>query len=213
MDILGKDVSGHILLYLTPTDWVCAALTSKKWNRTIKKWLQMQKKIFYHTLKNELMLFAIDLRIYYSEKICIRPMYYGNSIGEGCRGKVINYLCSRHRMHSKGLELCDHCNLRHVSQQCFGLRCNSMECRDYMYLLKDGKAVKVKCYNCCRSDCPNLTDKEGGKCYRHAIYSQLVPEEELPSYRCICLTKSGNQCKNKTSSRLKKCYIHSKIPI
>ena len=211
MESLGKDVIGQIFLKMTPTDWYCCSLVSKSWWAVISKWLIMRKKSFVKCLKDEISLFGLNLPEE-KNRLCVRPMYYLQSVGTGCKGKVVNYLCARHKMLSvRNVELCEMCRSNPVSNKCFGDRCNTLSCRDYIYILRDGQAVKVPSYSCRFQDCFKPTDSPIGYCYNHAVANAIadLPVMDPPKYQCIGITKKGERCTFKTSSRTMKCHQHS----
>ena len=210
MDIIGKDMVGEIFKHLTPTGWYCCSLTCKKWNKVISSWMTFRKKMFIKCLREQVDLFGLYLEEE-KDRLCIRPMYYLQGVGTGCKGKVTNYLCARHRMlsvHNK--DICEMCRQLPVSEKCFGNRCNSLTCRDYLYILRNGEAVKVKAYVCRYQDCFKSTDSPDGYCYNHAVSIAISEElvEKSQKYQCIAYTKKEKRCTFKTSSRLSKCHQH-----
>lgn len=215
MEILGKDVIGQIFEKMTPTDWYCCSLVCKSWWIVISKWLSVRKKSFIKRLTEQCDLFGLTLSEE-KNRLCIRPMYYLQEIGTGCKGKIANYLCARHKMLSiRNKELCETCRSNPVSDKCFGNRCNALTCRDYLYILRDGHAVKVRAYICRFQDCFKPTDSPTGYCYHHAIVEALTdhPVSDPPKYQCIGITKKGERCTFKTSSRTMKCHQHSFSPV
>lgn len=214
MEKLGKDVIGLIFEKMTPADWWSASLVCKSWWQIIQKWLKIRKNQFIKCLKNEITLLGINL-IEEKGTFCIRPMYYLQGVGIGCRGEISNYVCARHKLLSTyNREICEICLKNPSSDICFGNRCNSLKCRDYMHLLRGGKAKKVKAYNCQIPLCQKFTDTPKGYCYQHALTYTTKNEINLNKrYQCTANTQNGNRCTIKTNSRCGKCHHHAFSPL
>ena len=214
MEKLGKDLIGVIFEKMTPTDWYCTSLVCKKWWLSISKWLRIRKTQFIKHLKNNVDLFALNIKAS-KDKFCIAPMYHLQEAGTGCKGQIKNYICARHKFLSiYNRDICDVCKKNPSSANCFGNRCSSIICRDYTYILKNGKAEKVRAYPCNIQDCLKFTDVKGGMCFGHAV-SAVYKEDNIESrtYRCSAQTQSKNRCSLKTTSRIGKCHHHSFSPI
>ena len=215
MEIVGKDMVGLIFEQMTPTDWVCCSLVCKKWWNVIRKWMSFRRKQFIQCLEGEINLFGINI-LEEKDHFCIRPMYYLKSVGYGCKGKISNYICERHKILSLyNKEICEKCLKLPSSNKCFGNRCNSFQCRDYLYVLRNGETVKVPAYQCRVESCIRLTDSSKGFCYIHAVAYSCQDDEvlETPKYQCIALKKSGVRCTINTNSRLSKCHHHIFSPV
>ena len=216
MDIIGKDVVGLIFDYCTPTDWVCTSLVCKSWWKTISKFMTVRKKLFFIKLQREIELYGIDITSNSHDKnnFCIRPMYYLKGKDDGCLGNISNYICARHKNFSiYSREICHNCKVNPVYPECFEKRCDSINCRDYMFILRDGLTIRVKGYRCISPGCRNLTDVKEGKCYQHGLLHKQKYIDTLTKYNCTSLTKTGRQCSNTTTSRLRKCHCHVASPL
>lgn len=213
METLGKDVLGLIMDNLTPTDWWCMSLVCKTWSVPIQRWLNVRKKQFIDLMIRELNLYQIDLRT--DKTICISPLYHLKTLGEGCNGTVTNHICMRHKILSAyGTDICEKCKKNPVSSNCFGLRCDGLKCRDYIYILVDGEAIKKQAYSCRVEGCKKVTDSPVGYCFTHAV--ELYPkskEVERPKYKCSAKTKTRTNCTLSTVSRTSKCHHHAFSPV
>lgn len=222
METLSKDVIGLIFHHLTPLDWICTSVVCKSWWFVISKWMKMRKIQFIKRLRDEVNLFGIYLP---EQKnfLCLRPLYYLQNLSTGCKGNTHDYLCARHRiLSSYNTEICEICLENPCSIKCFGNRCDALKCRDYLYVLRNGKAVKVLAYPCSVSECNKKTDEKGGLCFSHAVKiisdgndSYLTEESQKEvacKYPCLGMTKNNTRCRNKTSSRLSKCHQHIFTP-
>ena len=209
-----KDIVSLVFEYLTPTDWICTSLVCKKWWKGIRKFMQQRKVGFFTTLQREILLYGIDIK---KEKhqFCIRPMYYLNGKDVGCLGNILNHLCARHRIQSLySAEICRKCLTKPSSNLCYGPRCNSMDCRDYMYVLRDGISVKVPAYKCNYPHCNKHTDALDGRCYLHALAMIDNTEvKEVEKFQCVAYTQYGTRCSNKISNRIAKCHHHVSSPL
>lgn len=212
MDTLGKDLVGNVLEYLSPTDWYCLCLVSKKWWMTLRKWLETRKTIFYKRLKEIEQLLCISLKKD-KNKLCLRPIYLLYPLGTGCQGAVKNYCCVKHRENS---EICITCNKEPISDYCFGNYCDASKCRDYMLILRNGEIVQVQRYLCRIEDCAGSTDIRNGLCYNHAVaefYSkknQRNAAHKKQKMKCRAMTKENKQCEKMVATRIGKCHIHTK---
>lgn len=214
MEKIGKDCIGLIFEKMTPTDWICSSIVCKSWWNVMRKWLKMRKTQFLICLKNEINLFGLNISEE-KDRFCINPMYYLQSSGTGCLGQVSNYICARHKILSLyNKEICQKCLKYPSSSLCFDYRCNGLKCRDYMYVLQNGIAVKVRSYQCRYENCDKPTDSNDGYCYNHAILSSHKKEDvNIPKYNCTAITQSGKKCTIKTISRSSKCHHHVFSPI
>lgn len=206
MDILGKDEIEYIFRFLSPIDWYCTSLVCKSWWVKIKKFLSDRKKLFYKRLDDVLS----DGN---GNGICLRPLYYLQPLYSGCQGEINNFVCLRH---SENSDLCQNCLQNPVSKYSFGDYCDSPKCRDYIIILRNGKAECVKAYSCSVSQCQGKTDRVNGLCYNHAVadFHKNKKVENLKSvYNCISKTQKGINCQNSTKSRIKKCHMHIKGPM
>ena len=232
METLSKDVIGLIFNHMTPTDWLCSALVCKAWYPEISKWMKMRKIQFIKRLREEVELFGIDNINMHKTNLCIRPIYYLSPIGTGCKGHITNYLCAQHRcLSNSNKEICDNCLKAPSHSNCFENRCDSMKCRDYLYVLRNGRAEKVKGYPCAYNGCDKLSDADNGFCFRHAMndlgtvdYFNIdgkekeETEEVVAKFRCIAMNKGKGKnkettrCSNMCSSRIGKCHVHMGCP-
>ena len=210
MNLLGKDLVGNVLGYLSPTDWYCLSLVNKEWWTILRKWLQTRKIIFYKRLRELEKLLCISLK---EDKniLCLRPIYFLSPLGTGCQGAITNYCCVKHRENS---DICVKCNKEPVSDYCFGNYCDNIDCRDYMLVLRDGEAVKVRKYPCRMKDCNGFTDVFSGSCYTHATREFYLQKHEkgtankTEKVKCRAMTKKGKQCEKIITTRIGKCHIH-----
>jgi hypothetical protein len=148
----------------------------------------------------------------------LRPLYYLKNLSTGCRGEVKDYVCARHKILSLyNREICEVC-LGQTSKKsdlgnptsikCFGNRCDSPKCRDYIYVLRNGSAEKVQAYSCATYDCTKKTDKQGGLCFSHAVKiiseyqdnedrdeltKEKITDNDIPRYPCLGMTKANTR--------------------
>jgi hypothetical protein len=227
MQTLSKDVVGLIFDKMTPLDWICTSVTCKSWWTVIRKWMALRKNLFVKKLKDEITLFAIRLP---DEKnsLCLRPLYYLKNLSTGCKGEIKDYVCARHKILSLfNREICEICLGNPTSDKCFGNRCDSPKCRDYIYVLRNGSAEKVQAYSCAAYDCKKKTDRQGGLCFSHAVkiiceyeynedrdeLTEKMTDNDIPRYPCLGMTKANTRCRNKTATRLFKCHQHVSSPL
>lgn len=225
METLSKDVVGVIFDKMTPLDWICTSVTCKSWWKIIRKWMSLRKNLFVKKLKDEITLFAINL-VNEKNTLCLRPLYYLENLSTGCKGEVREYVCARHKILSLyNREICEICLGNPSSIKCFGNRCDSPKCRDYIYVLRNGTVEKVQAYSCFFVSCTKKTDRAGGLCFSHAVKIVSGNDEpegdekdgfiDLPiaKYTCLGTTKANTRCRNKTSTRLFKCHQHISSPL
>src|SRR5665647_1605005 len=183
METLSKDVMGLIFHQMTPLDWICTSIVCKSWWSIIRKWMSLRRTHFIKRLRDEINLFGIRLT---DEKnnICLRPLYYLENLSTGCRGPIKDYVCARHKILSLyNREVCENCLGNPSSKECFGNFCNSLKCRDYIYVLRDGEAKRVRAYPCISFECTKKTDKQGGLCFSHAV--KMINIDEDGNEGCI----------------------------
>lgn len=209
MNIVGKDVVGCIFKYLDPVDWCCVNLVCKSWNKTVSKWMNQRKKIVQKHLLFEIQRCNLADILSDSKKFCLIPIYHLQSLKTGCDGTINNFVCKQHKL---GEKLCEKCHDKPISENCYGELCDSEKCKDYMYILREGTAVKVKKYSCIVGSCKKGTDVYGGCCRIHAIniVKSIRIEKHFKSYRCLGINKSGKRCSKYVKSRNQKCHIHRK---
>lgn len=228
METLSKDVIGLIFHHMAPLDWICTSVVCKSWWFVIRKWMSFRKIQLIKKLRDDINLFGIYLPDQ-KNSLCLRPLYYLQDFSTGCKGEVHDYVCAKHKYLSLyNRDICELCLDKPSSIKCFGNRCDSLKCRDYLYVLRDGRAQKVRGYSCSSFDCNKKTDKEGGLCFSHAVKmicdendnheesdKESVKElsKDVPKYPCLGMTKNNTRCRNKTSSRLSKCHQHIFSPV
>ena len=236
METLSKDVIGLIFHHMAPLDWICTSVVCKPWWFVIRKWMSLRKIQLIKKLKDDINLFGIYLPDQ-KNSLCLRPLYYLQDFSTGCKGEVHDYVCAKHKYLSLyNRDICEVCLDKPSSIKCFGNRCDSLKCRDYIYVLRDGRAQKVLGYSCIFVECSKKTDKEKGLCFSHAV--KMICENndetkenestnegleshkglnhepnELVKYPCLGMTRNNTRCKNKTGSRLSKCHQHIFSPV
>ena len=224
METLPKDVVGVVFSHMTPLDWICTSVVCKSWWFVIRKWMSLRKIQLIKKLRDDINLFGIYLPDQ-KNSLCLHPLYYLQDFSTGCKGDTREYICARHKILSLyNREICEICLENPSSVKCFGNRCDSLKCRDYLYVLRDGQAVRVLAYPCGIIECKKKTDKKGGLCFSHAV--KIICDEnedceesdkdsvkDVPKYPCLGMTKNNTRCRNKTSSRLSKCHQHIFSPV
>lgn len=209
MDSLNNDEVSLIMFRLLPIDWWCLSLSNRSWSQVIQKWLNKRKIEFKKRLDEVSLLFGVAPKEM-KNSVCIIPLYYPKHISTFCLGEVKRWTCARHStLSSQNLDLCEKCKKNPVSTLCYNRRCGSVACRDYMFVLQNGEAIKVPCFPCRVPECQKPSDSSKGFCFGHAIEVYPKIEREIPKYQCIGKTKAGNDCRYLTSSRSKKCHLHS----
>ncbi len=197
---LHPDAIQHLMTFLNPREWYIFCLLSKSCRKIGKKFMRAREKSYLKILEN--------INITYS--LCFRPLMKLQPSGTGCSGEVVHNLCNCHRFDEP---FCMKCKKNTISSLTFGPYCNSSKCRDYLWVLCDGLAVKKYSF-ICTNECSRKTDVMGGKCLICSRDEQVELIEQPITMkirtRCIAKIKSGTRCRKTTTSWTGKCAIHLK---
>ena len=209
METLFLDEIGIILDKLMPADWWALTFTCKKWSQRLIRVLEKRRSETFTRIKKLCKAHGITTKDA-KDSICLIPCYYSELL-ICCLGEVKRWRCARHRTLSiNGVDLCIKCKVSPASPKCFGPHCNKLSCRDYLFILKNGKSVKVPGYPCRVESCNHLSDSPRGWCYTHALEaSEQGLSETHTSYQCLGTTIAGHPCRFSTTSRCQKCHAHS----
>lgn len=201
---LNKDSWQYLFEFLDPKDWYSLALLSKKFRRLMAPHIKRKYNNFLRVLSALYQDTKPDkLSIY-----CLRPLKKGYSFKTGCDGQVADGICSHHLM---GDKMCVRCKLNHVDPRCYGKYCNSPSCRDYMWVLWNGEAVRKRKYQCSVSNCERKTDGRYclvcSKKHKEAIIMRSLPP--VTSRQCLATKADGKRCTKNTTLETRKCKIHT----
>ncbi len=205
IELLHPDAIQYLMTFMNPREWYIFCLLSKSCHKICKKFMTARKKSYFNICSK----YAYGKPNTSIE--CLRPLMKLQPSGTGCSGKVKRGLCVYHRVNKS---ICTSCNKYIVSSLTFGPYCDSPKCRDYIWILCDGLAVKKYSFNCIIGTCSRKTDIKDGKCLicsRNEQVEQMeIIEKSTTIVRCYALTLSGTRCKITTSSWTGKCTIHLK---
>lgn len=192
-----------------PIDWWCLALTCKAWSPKLQKHLAKRRIETFRRIEDLCRNHAVGLK-QIKDGICLIPCHYGN-LRSGCLGEVKRWTCTRHRTLSTfGVDLCLSCKDAPVSPDCYEQRCDKLKCRDYLFILRGGKAIKIQGYPCRIQDCQYLSDSSQGWCYNHALKASHVSRQaENEKYECLGRTQADHPCRFNTPYRSQKCHLHA----
>ncbi len=203
MEQLYPDTIQHLMTFMNPREWYIFCLLSKTCRNIVRKFMTARRAAYFNILNTYKGPKAV---------ICLRPFMKLHNLSFGCNGDVSMGLCIKHRQQK---EICIKCKTNIVSDLTFGLYCNSPKCRDYIWVLLNGNAVKKYRFFCINASCNRETDILGGKCLICSRDEQIaaMTSDVTDNKQCIIMTKSGDRCKKKTKSWTQKCSLHaSKLP-
>jgi hypothetical protein len=188
-----------------PMDWWCMAQTNQAWYYKLRTILSRKQKRFFQRVQD----FHKEHKLSETKDIlCVTPYYY-DFCKSGCIGRVEKWTCLRHKMLSiYQADLCHKCLSEPVSKLCYGKYCDKLSSRDYVLLLRKGKAVRAKGYPCRIADCKNLSDYPKGYCHRHALECVKKFKKEPDKKVCKAKTQAGRSCNCTSNSSTQKCYQH-----